>query len=56
MAVGKAGALNAAYMAVQILAIGDKDLAEKLLADRAAKVVQIEQDSKSIEVRLPNRG
>lgn len=56
MAVGKAGALNAAYMAVQILAIGDKDLAEKLFADRAAKVVQIEQDSKSIEVRLPNRG
>lgn len=56
MAVGKAGALNAAYMAVQILAIGDKDLAEKLLADRAAKVVQIEQDSKGIEVRLPNRG
>ncbi|STO97635.1 5-(carboxyamino)imidazole ribonucleotide mutase [Helicobacter canis] len=56
MAVGKAGALNAAYMAVQILAIGNKDLAEKLLADRAAKVVQIEQDSKSIEVRLPNRG
>lgn len=56
MAVGKAGALNAAYMAVQILAIGNKDLAEKLFADRAAKVVQIEQDSKSIEVRLPNRG
>lgn len=56
MAAGKAGALSAAYMAVQILAIGNKDLAEKLLADRAAKVVQIEQDSKSIEVRLPNRG
>lgn len=56
MAVGKAGAVNAAYLAMQILALANTDLAEKLLADRAVKIGQIEKDSKSIEVRLPSRG
>ena len=30
MAIGKAGAKNAAVLAVQILALSDEDLAEKL--------------------------
>lgn len=41
VAVGKAGAKNAAYLAAQIMACSDKDLEAKVLADRenAAKAV-----------------
>mgnify|MGYP003323781421 CR=1 FL=1 len=35
VAIGKAGAKNAAYLAVQILAIGDLDLQEKLKEERS---------------------
>ncbi|EOJ2447518.1 5-(carboxyamino)imidazole ribonucleotide mutase, partial [Campylobacter jejuni] len=34
LAIGKAGAINAAYLAMQILAIYDVDLAQKLKEDR----------------------
>jgi phosphoribosylaminoimidazole carboxylase PurE protein len=43
MAIGKAGAKNAAVFAVQILALGDKDLAqkfEKFRKDQTEKVLQ----------------
>ena len=36
VAIGKAGAKNAAYLAAQILATGDDALAEKVRLDRAA--------------------
>ena len=36
VAIGKAGAKNAAYLAAQMLAISDKELAQRLLADRKA--------------------
>lgn len=36
VAIGKAGAKNAGYLAAQILAIHDSELAERLRADRAA--------------------
>ena len=41
VAVGKAGAKNAAYLAAQIMACSDKDLEEKILVNRenAAKAV-----------------
>lgn len=54
MAIGKAGAINAAYLALQILATSDEDLAKKLLEERVKKAQQLEQDSKTIEVRLSN--
>ena len=41
VAIGNAGAKNAAYLAAQILALGDKDLAERLLRDRLTKVEEI---------------
>jgi 5-(carboxyamino)imidazole ribonucleotide mutase len=52
VAIGKAGAVNSAYLAMQILAIADAQLAQKLLEDRKEKAEQVESDSKSIEVRL----
>ncbi len=36
VAIGKAGAKNAAYLAAQILALGDDDLASRVKAERAA--------------------
>lgn len=52
VALGKAGAVNAAYLAMQILAISDKELAVKLLEDRIVKEKKVENDSKEIEVIL----
>ncbi|OBV28689.1 5-(carboxyamino)imidazole ribonucleotide mutase [Helicobacter sp. CLO-3] len=52
MCVGKAGAVNAAYLAMQILALSDEKLAGKLLADREQKAQKVEQDSKEIEVKI----
>ena len=52
VALGKAGATNAAYLAMQILALEDKDLEAKLLEDRILKAKKVEIDSKDIEVIL----
>jgi 5-(carboxyamino)imidazole ribonucleotide mutase len=52
VAIGKAGAINAAYLAIQILALNDADLQKKLLEDREAKVKKVESDSLEIEMRL----
>ncbi len=52
VALGKAGAINAAYLAIQILAITDKELAVKLKEDRKIKEKAVESDSKTIEVIL----
>ncbi|WP_297881934.1 AIR carboxylase family protein, partial [uncultured Campylobacter sp.] len=52
LAIGKAGAKNAAYLAVQILALNDEVLSSKLKADRAAKAEALKKDSEQIEVLL----
>jgi 5-(carboxyamino)imidazole ribonucleotide mutase len=52
VALGKAGAMNAAYLAMQIMAITDKELAVKLKEDRIVKAKAVETDSKEIEVLL----
>ena len=52
VAIGKAGAVNAADLALQILALNDQNLDETLKADRAAKARGVEEDSKSVEVIL----
>ncbi|MCE3040508.1 5-(carboxyamino)imidazole ribonucleotide mutase [Helicobacter anatolicus] len=49
LALGKAGAINAAYFAIQILALQDTKLAEKLQRDRLEKLQKLEEDSKEIE-------
>jgi 5-(carboxyamino)imidazole ribonucleotide mutase len=52
LAIGKAGAINAAYLAVQILALADQTLDRKLKDDRVDMIKQVESDSASIEVIL----
>jgi len=52
LALGKAGAVNAAYLAMQILALDDTELATKLYEDRIAKAKKVETDSSEIEVIL----
>jgi len=52
LAVGKAGAKNAAYLALQILANSDEELRAKLEEDRIAQAKKVEMDSKEIEIRL----
>jgi len=52
VALGKAGAVNAAYLAMQILAITDKELAVKMKEDRIVKEKKVETDSKEIEVLI----
>jgi len=52
LAIGKAGAINSAYLAMQILAIDDDELNVKLTEDRIAKAKKVETDSAEIEVRI----
>jgi 5-(carboxyamino)imidazole ribonucleotide mutase len=50
VAIGKAGAINSAYLAMQILALNNEELAVKLQEDRIAKAKKIEMDSSDIEI------
>ncbi|WP_024789451.1 5-(carboxyamino)imidazole ribonucleotide mutase [Lebetimonas sp. JH292] len=52
LAVGKAGAKNAAYLALQILALSDEELNAKLEEDRIAQAKKVEMDSLEVEVKL----
>lgn len=52
LAIGKAGAKNAAYLAMQILALTDEKLSFKLKDDRDNMAKKIEKDSKEIEVLI----
>ena len=48
LAIGKAGAVNAAYLAIQIMALGDDELKIKLQEDRISKAKKVELDSSEI--------
>ncbi len=52
VALGKAGATNSAYLAMQILSLEDNDLQVKLQEDRILKAKKVESDSLDIEIRL----
>jgi len=52
LAVGKAGAKNAAYLALQILALSDEELKSKLEEDRIAQAKKVEMDSLEVENKL----
>jgi 5-(carboxyamino)imidazole ribonucleotide mutase len=52
VALGRSGAVNAAYFAMQILSITDKELAVKLKEDRIVQSKKVESDSATIEVIL----
>lgn len=52
VAIGKAGAINSAYLAMQILALDNEDLRIKLQEDRVAKAKKVEMDSLEIEKKI----
>ena len=52
LAIGKAGAINAAYLAVEIMALDDDELKVKLQEDRISKAKKVELDSSEIEIIL----
>jgi 5-(carboxyamino)imidazole ribonucleotide mutase len=52
VALGKAGATNSAYLAMQILSLEDNDLQIKLQEDRILKAKKVESDSADIEIKL----
>ncbi|WP_066389122.1 5-(carboxyamino)imidazole ribonucleotide mutase [Helicobacter himalayensis] len=52
LALGKAGAINAAYLAMQILSLKNNELAGKLIQDRVMKAKKVELDSSEVEVRI----
>jgi len=49
VALGKAGAMNSAYLAMQILALEDEELRTKLVEDRILKAKKVESDSNEVE-------
>lgn len=52
VAIGKAGARNAGYLAAQILAVADDDLAARVEADRAANATKVAAQNASVQESL----
>jgi len=49
VAIGKAGATNAAILAVQILALSDAELAKKISAHKEKLAKSVEEKSKKLQ-------
>ncbi len=56
VAVGKAGAKNAAYLAAQILALDNAELAKRLTNDRAANADSVRAKDAALQKRLVESG
>ena len=52
VAIGKAGARNAGYLAAQILAVANEDLARRLDADRAASAANVAAQNEAVQRSL----
>ncbi len=52
MAIGKAGAKNAAYFATQILAVSDDDLMSKFKAERAKNAESVKQKDLALQAKI----
>ena len=52
VAIGEAGAKNAAYLAAQMLALADSDLAERLRRDRASNSQAVQDKNAALQERL----
>ena len=52
VAIGKAGAKNAGYLAAQMLAIADGNLAARIEADRAANAAKVAAQNESLQTAL----
>lgn len=56
VAVGKAGARNAGYLAAQILAVSDAALAERVAGDRQSAAAKVAAQNASVQSALNGRG
>jgi 5-(carboxyamino)imidazole ribonucleotide mutase len=52
VALGKAGGANAALLAVEILAVGDAGLREKLVAHRKKMAEKVEANSRKLQEKI----
>lgn len=52
VAVGKAGAKNAGYLAAQILSLGDEGLAKRVAQDREDNRIKVEAQNESVQAAL----
>ena len=52
VAIGKTGAKNAAYLAAQILALQDADLAERVKAERTANAEKVQSQDQALQASL----
>ena len=52
VAIGKAGAKNAAYLAAQMLALSDPELARRLVEDRAASAAAVAAKDAALQEKL----
>ncbi len=52
VAIGESGAKNAAYLAAQILSLGDNELAERVKKDRAATADIVQSQDQSLQASL----
>lgn len=55
VAIGRAGAKNAGYLAAQMLAIADAALAERIAADRAANAAKVAAQNEALQTALASR-
>ncbi len=49
VAIGKTGAKNAAYLAAQILSLGDSELADRVKQERAANADKVQSQDQSLQ-------
>jgi 5-(carboxyamino)imidazole ribonucleotide mutase len=54
VAIGKAGAKNAAYLAAQIIGVSDTQMHQKLVAERAANAEAIIAKDAALQEKLRN--
>lgn len=52
VAIGTTGAKNAAYLAAQILSLGDSELAQRVTADRAASAEKVQSQDQALQAGL----
>lgn len=55
VAIGKAGAKNAAYLAAQMMSLADADLAQRLKDDRSANARAVQEKDAALQARLAQR-
>ncbi|WP_075184732.1 5-(carboxyamino)imidazole ribonucleotide mutase [Teredinibacter haidensis] len=55
VAIGKAGAKNAAYLAAQIIGVADADMHQKLIAERAENAKAVMAKDAALQEKLKNR-